>query len=355
MQPATAASHPDATSGPVRPDASFDHLLEASRRELTGYCYRMLGAASEAEDAVQETMIKAWSRRDTFAGQSSLRTWLFRIAHNVCVDMLRSPQRRARPMDLGPSTRTADAVLGAPLTEGTFVQPIRDDRVIDTSGDPAVVAEARDTIRLAFIAALQHLPPLQRSALILCEVLRWSAAEVADLLDATTASINSALQRARKTMAGHEQSTSMPLEDPAHRDLLAKYLRAFESYDMDLLVSLLRDDVVLSMPPFDLWLSGPDDVIAWFVGKGSVCEGGRLLPLGVNGAGGFANYHLVEPGLWKPWAIQVIETAGGRIIGHHNFLYPELFDAFGLPPVIDERRAAVPADADRAGTADESR
>ncbi|BBE24408.1 DNA-directed RNA polymerase sigma-70 factor [Arthrobacter sp. MN05-02] len=334
MQPATARG---TTPGTQREGVPFEELLEASRRDLTGYCYRMLGAASEAEDAVQETMIKAWSSRDSFAGQSALRTWLFRIAHNVCVDMLRSPQRRARPMDLGPSTRTADAVLGAPLTEGVFVQPIRDERVIDTSGDPAVVAEARDTIRLAFVAALQHLPPLQRSALILCEVLRWSAAEVATLLEVTTASINSALQRARKTMAGFEPTTSMPLEDPAHKDLLARYLRAFEAYDMEVLVSLLRDDVVLSMPPFDLWLTGPADVHAWFVGEGSVCEGGRLLPLDVNGAGGFANYHLVEPGLWKPWAIQVIETDGERIVGHHNFLYPGMFEAFGLPPVIDER------------------
>ncbi|WP_208739280.1 sigma-70 family RNA polymerase sigma factor [Arthrobacter agilis] len=334
MQPATARG---TTPGMQREGVPFEELLEESRRDLTGYCYRMLGAASEAEDAVQETMIKAWSSRDSFAGRSALRTWLFRIAHNVCVDMLRSPQRRARPMDLGPSTRTADAVLGAPLTESAFVQPIRNERVIDTSGDPAVVAEARDTIRLAFVAALQHLPPLQRSALILCEVLRWSAAEVATLLEVTTASINSALQRARKTMAGFEPTTSMPLEDPAHKDLLARYLRAFEAYDMEVLVSLLRDDVVLSMPPFDLWLTGPADVRAWFVGEGSVCEGGRLLPLDVNGAGGFANYHLVEPGLWKPWAIQVIETDGGLIVGHHNFLYPEMFEAFGLPPVIDER------------------
>ena len=337
MQPATTSR---GTVPETAEDTPFDRQLEASRRELTGYCYRMLGAASEAEDAVQETMIKAWSKRESFAGQSSLRTWLFRIAHNVCVDMLRSPQRRARPMDLGPSTPTAEAVLGAPLTERVFVQPIPDERVIDPSGDPAVVAEARDTIRLAFVAALQHLPPLQRSALILCEVLRWSAAEVAALLEVTTASVNSALQRARKTMAGYEPSTHMPLEDPAHKVLLTKYLRAFESYDMDVLVSLLRDDVVLSMPPFDLWLAGPDDVIAWFVGKGSVCEGGRLIPLDVNGAGGFANYHLVEPGLWEPWAIQVIETDGERIIGHHNFLYPEMFEQFGLPPVIDERKAA---------------
>ena len=336
MQQPTSPALQDAAPG----TASFEELLESSRRELTGYCYRMLGAASEAEDAVQEAMLKAWSKKDSFAGQSALRTWLFRIAHNVCIDMLRSPQRRARPMDLGPSTRTADAVLGAPLTEGVFVQPIPDERVMDTSGDPAVVAELRDTVRLAFVAALQHLPPLQRSALILCEVLRWSAAEVAALLEVTPASVNSALQRARRTMANQAPAPHMPLENPDHKVLLARYLRAFEAYDMDLLVSLLREDVVLSMPPFALWLSGPADVRAWFVGEGSVCEGGRLIPVDINGAGGFANYHVVEPGLWKPWAIQVIETDGERIVGHHNFLYPELFEAFGLPAVIDERPAA---------------
>jgi RNA polymerase sigma-70 factor (ECF subfamily) len=313
-----------------------ERALESYRRELTGFCYRMLGAGSEAEDAVQETMIRAWRSIDRFEGRSSLRSWLYRIANNVCLDMVRSPQRRARPMELGPSRHTAEVKLGAPLTEDTFVQPIADERVIDLGGDPADVAAARESIRLAFVAALQHLPARQRSVLILCEVLRWQASEVAELLDTTVASVNSALQRARATLA---QSQGEPLDtpsDPEQQALLTRYVEAFESYDMSKLVGLLRDDVVLSMPPYDVWLEGVDELVAWFTGPGIVCENGRLIPVNVNGTAGFGNYHFVEPGLWEPWAIQVIEVAGGKITGHHNFLYPELFAEFGLPPRIEE-------------------
>jgi RNA polymerase sigma-70 factor, ECF subfamily len=313
-----------------------ERALESHRRELTGFCYRMLGAGSEAEDAVQETMIRAWRSIDRFEGRSSLRSWLYRIANNVCLDMVRSPQRRARPMELGPSRHTAEVKLGAPLTEDTFVQPIADERVIDLGGDPADVAAARDSIRLAFVAALQHLPARQRSVLILCEVLRWQASEVAELLDTSVASVNSALQRARTTLA---QTQGEPLDtpsDPEQQALLTRYVEAFESYDMSKLVGLLRDDVVLSMPPYDVWLEGTDELVAWFTGPGIVCENGRLIPVNVNGTAGFGNYHFVKPGLWEPWAIQVIEVAGGRITGHHNFLYPELFAEFGLPPRITE-------------------
>jgi RNA polymerase sigma-70 factor (ECF subfamily) len=313
-----------------------ERALESYRRELSGFCYRMLGAGSEAEDAVQETMIRAWRSIDRFEGRSSLRSWLYRIANNVCLDMVRSPQRRARPMELGPSRHTAEVKLGAPLTEDTFVQPIADERVIDLDGDPADVAAARESIRLAFVAALQHLPARQRSVLILCEVLRWQASEVAELLDTSVASVNSALQRARATLA---QSQGEPLDapsDPEQQALLTRYIEAFESYDMSKLVGLLRDDVVLSMPPYDVWFKGTDELVAWFTGPGIVCENGRLIPVNVNGTAGFGNYHFVKPGLWEPWAIQVIEVAGGKITGHHNFLYPELFAEFGLPPRIEE-------------------
>lgn len=311
--------------------------LEAYRRELTGYCYRMLGSGSEAEDAVQETMIKAWNGRREFTGRSSTRTWLYRIAHNVCIDMLRSPQRRARPMELGPATPTSEAVLGAPLPENAFVQPIADSKVIDLSADPANVAVAKESIRLAFVAALQHLPPLQRSVLILCEVLAWRASEAAELLDQTVAAVNSALQRARKTMAANRGPALMSTMDSRHAVLLEQYVEAFETYNIDRLVSLLRDDAVLSMPPFNLWLRGPDNCAAWFLGQGIVCKDSRLVPVMVNGTAGFGAYHLVEPGLWAPFAIQVIEAWEGRILGHHNFLYPELFPAFGLPDTVDER------------------
>jgi RNA polymerase sigma-70 factor, ECF subfamily len=313
-----------------------ERALESHRRELTGFCYRMLGSGSEAEDAVQETMIRAWRSIDRFEGRSSLRSWLYRIANNVCLDMVRSPQRRARPMELGPSRHTAEVKLGAPLTEDTFVQPIADERVIDLGGDPADVAAARESIRLAFVAALQHLPARQRSVLILCEVLRWQASEVADLLDTSVASVNSALQRARATLAQHQGQPLDTPSDPEQQALLTRYVDAFESYDMSKLVALLRDDVVLSMPPYDVWLEGIDELVAWFTGPGIVCENGRLVPLNVNGTAGFGNYHFVEPGLWEPWAIQIIEVAGGRITGHHNFLYPELFAEFGLPPRITE-------------------
>jgi RNA polymerase sigma-70 factor (ECF subfamily) len=313
----------------------LERALESHRRELTGYCYRMLGAGSEAEDAVQETMVRAWKAYGGFEGRSSLRSWLYRIANNVCVDMHRSPQRRARPMEMGPSTPTAEVVLGDQRPENVFIQPVADERVIDVDGDPADVAAARESIRLAFVAALQHLPPRQRSVLILCEVLRWHASEVAELLDTTVASVNSALQRARASMAAAQGEPLDPAVDADQQALLARYVDAFERYDIPALVDLLRDDVVMSMPPWDLWLEGPQDLADWFLGEGIVCQGGRLLPVNVNGTAGFGNYHLVRPGLWEPWAIQVIEVAGGRIVGHHNFLYPESFADFGLPPRLE--------------------
>jgi RNA polymerase sigma-70 factor, ECF subfamily len=319
----------------AREEVPFEEALDAHRRELLGYCYRMLGAASEAEDAVQETLVRAWRGQHGFEGRSSLRSWLYRIAGNVCVDMARSPQRRALPMEMGPSTATADVVLGDQRAEDLFVQPIADERVIDLSGDPAEVATARESIRLAFVAALQHLPPKQRSVLILCEVLRWQASEVAQLLDTSVAGVNSALQRARATMASVQASDLDAPVGAEHQDLLARYVDAFERYDIAALVQLLRDDVVLSMPPYDLWLRGPRDLADWFLGEGRVCEHGKLIPISINGTAGFGNYHFVRPGLWEPWAIQVIEVAGNAISGHHNFLFPERFAEFGLPARIE--------------------
>jgi RNA polymerase sigma-70 factor (ECF subfamily) len=313
-------------------DPGFD--LEIYRRDLVGFCYRMLGSGAEAEDAVQEAMLRAWRGRGSFEGRSSLRSWLFRIANHVCLDMLRSPQRRARPMDLGPSTATADVVLGERLPENVFVQPVADARVISLEGDPGEVAVARESIRLAFVAALQHLPPRQRAVLILCEVLRWRAAEVAGLLDVSTASVNSALQRARATLDRVQGTPPDPAIEREHKELLAQYVDAFERYDIAALVNLFREDVVMSMPPYPFWLQGPHELADWFLGQGIVCEGGRLLAVKVNGTDGFGNYHRVAEGRWEPWAIQVIETVDGQITGHHNFLYPELFEEFGLPPSL---------------------
>lgn len=326
------APHPSSLS-----PGELEQLLESHRRELTGFCYRMLGSGSEADDAVQEAMVRAWRSIDGFEGRSSVRSWLYRIANNVCIDMMRSPQRRARPMDLGPSKEHAEAVLGPAHPETTFVQPIADGRVIDLDGDPAEVAASRESIRLAFVAALQHLPAKQRSALILCEVLKWQAAEAAELLDTSVASVNSALQRARATMSSLSVDALDATVSPGQEELLARYVDAFERYDIPALVTLLRDDVVLDMPPFDLWMVGPDNLAKWFLGEGIVCKDGRLIPVEVNGTAGFGNYHFVEPGLWEPWAIQVIDVAEGKIVGHHNFLYPDLFPEFGLPTSIDER------------------
>src|SRR5215207_995694 len=240
-----------------------DRRLEQHRRELTAYCYRMLGSAFDAEDAVQEAMVRAWRNIDTFEGRSALRSWLYRIATNVCLDMLRSRQRRARPMDLGPSG-TADASLGAPLGEATWVQPIPDDRVLPDDGDPAELAAARETVRLAFVAALQHLPPRQRAVLILCEVLRWKASEAAELLGTTTAGVNSALQRARATLDAADLDTAgaAAADSEAEQELLDRYVDAFERYDMEALVALLHDDATFSMPPYPLWLRGPSQVRA---------------------------------------------------------------------------------------------
>jgi RNA polymerase sigma-70 factor (ECF subfamily) len=314
----------------------LEKMLESHRRDLTGYCYRMLGGGSEAEDAVQETLTRAWRSVDGFEGRSSLRSWLYRIAHHVCIDMHRSPQRRARPMSVGPSSQVSEAVL-TPLSDERWVMPVADHRVIPMDGDPADLAAARESIRLAFVAALQHLPSRQRSVLILCEVLRWHATEVAELLDTSVASVNSALQRARATLAAVQEGPSLDSTlDPAHEALLQQYVDAFERYDIDALVGLLRDDVVLSMPPYDLWMRGPQNLAGWFLGEGAGCRGARLVPIAVNGTAGFGNYRLSEPGLWEPFGIQVIEVADGKIVGHNNFLYPERFAEFGLPAQLTD-------------------
>jgi RNA polymerase sigma-70 factor (ECF subfamily) len=320
-------------SVPARPDGvTSDALpdLEQYRRELTGYCYRMLGSGFETDDAVQETMIRAWKNYDTFEGRSALRSWLYRIATNVCLDMLRSRQRRARPMELS-GTWTPEAHIGGPMPEATWITPIPDASVLP-DGDPAEVATARESIRLAFVAALQHLPARQRAVLILREVLRWQASEVAELLDTTVASVNSALQRARATLAECDlESANVFTGDAEQEATVSRYVEAFERYDIPKLVALLRDDVVLSMPPYPLWLRGPEDVAAWFLGQGIGCKGSRLVPTGANGSPAFGSYRIDPEGGWRPWSVQVLELSGDRIVGHHNFLGPELFPVFGLP------------------------
>lgn len=308
--------------------------LDVHRRALTGYCYRMLGSGAEAEDAVQETMLKAWQAVDRFEGRSSLRSWLFRIATNVCIDMGRSPQRRARPMEIGPA-RTPEAVhLSDVLPEDRWITPVADEHVLDLDGDPAVVAAARDTIRLAFVSALQHLPARQRAALVLCDVLRWPAVEAAELLDLSVPAVNSALQRARATMAATTSGETPPQTQPlsaAQERLLARYVDAFERYDIDALSRLLHDDVIQTMPPYAMWLQGRDDVLAWWTGPGAECRGSRMLAGNANGCPAFAQYRIDPNGGHTPWALQVLELRGDRVAEFHAFLDTEAFARFGFP------------------------
>jgi RNA polymerase sigma-70 factor, ECF subfamily len=311
--------------------------LEQHRRELTAYCYRMLASPFEAEDAVQETFLRAWRGFNRFEGRAALRSWLYRIATNVCLDMLNGRERRARPMDLGPAREPIEANLNT-LPEVTWIQPAPDG-LVGPEGDPAEMVVARETIRLAFVAALQHLPPRQRAVLILCEVLRWQATEVAELLETSVASVNSALQRARATLAASEVDAADPSPpmDDAQRDLLARYVAAFEDYDIDALTSLIQEDATQSMPPFDLWLRGRDDIFGWWFGPGIGCRGSRLVPtVSANGSPAYGQYKPAPGGGYEPWALQVLELSDDGIAEFTFFLDTEtLFPLFGLPPRLE--------------------
>jgi RNA polymerase sigma-70 factor, ECF subfamily len=333
-----------AERGDVAPDTSgagskgLELLLERHRVELTAYAYRMLGSAFEAEDAVQETMLRAWRSYDGFEGRAALRSWLYRIATNVCLDMLTGRERRARPMDLAPA-KTADAPLDDGLSETSWILPVPDGRVLPAGGDPAEAVESRESVRLAFVAALQHLPPRQRAVLILREVLRWKAAEVAELLDTSVASVNSALQRARATLADADvepTDSSQPMDDE-QRALLARYVDAFERYDLDSLTSLLREDATWSMPPYELWLRTHQDIRSWCLGPGIGCRGSRLVPTAANGSPAFGQYKPGDrEGILEPWSLQVLEVSAGRIVGICFFLdTARLFPLFGLPPRLE--------------------
>ncbi|MEV4065684.1 sigma-70 family RNA polymerase sigma factor [Nonomuraea dietziae] len=309
--------------------------LEPHRSELVGYCYRMLGSPFEAEDAVQETLVRAWRSLDRFdEHRASLRTWLYSIATNVCLDMLRSAQRRARAMDLGPQAQ-AGPDLGPPLPESAWVQPIPDGRLVRADGDPAEVAAQRETIRLAFVAALQHLPPRQRAVLILRDVLCWKADEVARLLDSSVASVTSALQRARATLRTVPVAPAEPYRpmDEEQRRLLARYCDAFERYDVESLVSLLHEDATTSMPPFPWWRRGRAEIREMLLAAGRPCEGARLLPTVANGSPAFAQYLPTGPyGRHEPFALVVLSLSGGLITELTTYLdAARLFPLFGLP------------------------
>jgi RNA polymerase sigma-70 factor (ECF subfamily) len=326
---------PDSTLK-ARPE--LEGQLEQHRAELTAYCYRMLASPFEAEDAVQETLIRAWRGFDRFEGRAALRSWLYRIATNVCLDMLNGRERRARPMDMGLAREPIESNLNA-LPEVTWIEPMPDSCVV-SDGDPADVAVQRETIRLAFVAVLQHLPPRQRAVLILCEVLRWKASEVAELLDTSVASVNSALQRARATLEASNvtAANTSPSADEADAELLARYVDAFERYDMDALTALIHEDATQSMPPYDLWLTGRDDILRWWVGPGAGCRGSRVIPAkAANGAPAFGQYKPAADGEgYEPWALQVLEISNGRIVELTFFLGTEaVFPLFGLPPRLE--------------------
>jgi RNA polymerase sigma-70 factor, ECF subfamily len=316
----------------------LERSFEQHRSELTGYCYRMLGSPFEAEDAVQDTFLRAWRGFDRFEGRAALRSWLYRIATNVCLDMLNGRSRRATPMDFGPAQAPVESNLNM-LPEVTWIEPIPTS-LVAADADPADLVATRDTIRLAFVAALQHLPARQRAVLILCEVMRWKASEVAELLETSVASVNSALQRARATLEEREIEATDPTApmDAAQKELLARYVEAFQNYDVDALTSLIRDDASQSMPPFDMWLSGREDILKWWFGPGIGCRGSRVIPVETaNGSVAFGQYKPSESGSgFDPWALQVIELADGKIVEFTFFLSTErLFPLFGLPPRLD--------------------
>ena len=322
-----------ATAGSPALSTDADQVLaelEGHRRELTAYCYRMLGSPFDAEDAVQDTMIRALGAAGDFAGRSSVRSWLYRISTNVCLDMLRGRKRRAVPVELGPARPPIEDSLADVLADGAWVSPIADERILPPEADPAQIAELRESVRLAFVAALQHLPPRQRAALILCDVLRWRASETAKLLDTSVAAVNSALQRARGALAERGIAERDLADDDAA--LLERYVDAFERYDIDEFVRLLHEDAVQTMPPFAMWLSGAENIGAWMLGVGSGCRGSRLLPTYASGAPAFAQYRVDPAGGYLPWGLHVLDIRAGRIQEIDTFLETSrLFPLFGLP------------------------
>jgi RNA polymerase sigma-70 factor (ECF subfamily) len=326
------------TSVAIGPADQLDPRLLEHRRELTGYCYRMLGSSFDADDAVQETMVRAWRGLSDFEGRSALRSWLYRIATNVCLDQLSGRQRRALPMDLsGSPWQPVEHSLAQRRPGTAWVEPMLDRQVIPEDADPAERIVAKESIRLAFVAALQHLPPRQRAVLILREVLRWKADEVAQLLDTTVASVNSALQRARATLAAAGGTPAPRPLDADDRELLERYVDAFERYDIDAFVRLLRDDATQHMPPFEMWLRGADDIGAWMLGPGAACRDSVLIPVSANGTPAFAQYKPSSGGGREPWGLHVLEVEDGRIAHISSFLDLEqrLFVGLGLPARLD--------------------
>lgn len=310
-------------------------LLEQYRPALTGHCYRMLGSVVDAEDAVQEAMLRAWKSLDGFKEQASLKTWLYSIATNVCLDTLSATNRqRLRPLEL--SDEPAVIRDGMPLGQRPrehWVEPIPDSVVLAAGeeSDPEHRAIQRESLRLAFVAALQYLPPRQRAVLLLTQVLNFSAAEAAESLDMTVPAVNSALQRARATLEARNPAVVPRALSDAQQALLARYVDAFERYDVAALKALLHEEVTMSMPPYELWLRGPESIATWFLGYGIGCKGSRIMPAGT-ACGGLPVFAQWRQGGSQPWALHMLELDGDRITSMTSFLDVEtLFPRFGMP------------------------
>ena len=322
----------------VTADEDFVRLADAFRRELLAHCYRMVGSIHDAEDLVQETYLRAWRSHHEFEGRSSLRTWLYRIATNACLSALQRGGRRPLPSGLGGPSDDPQASITQALTEVPWLQPIPDALLDAAPDDPAAIVASRHSVRLAFVAALQHLPPRQRAVLLLRDVLALRAAEVAEMLDTTAVAVNSTLQRARTQLAHinpAEDETAEP-SDSEHRELLDKYVAAFENADMAALAKLLRADAALEMPPIAVWFSGRDVVIRFFEARVfSVPRGWRMLRTRANGQPAVATYLRDDDGVFRAHGVQLLTISAGGIKRITAFRDVSLFAKFGLPPVHD--------------------
>jgi RNA polymerase sigma-70 factor (ECF subfamily) len=314
--------------------------LESHRAAITGHCYRMLGSVFDAEDATQDTLARAWKALSQFDGRSSLRTWLYRISTNVCLDYLQSRRRRMCPTENGsPCAVPAAGDLSQEPIE-FWIEPIPDIDSIPSDEDPVKRALLRESIRLAFVAALQRLPPKQRAVLLLNDVLDFSSAETAAALSLSVASVNSALQRARETMGKPQPSADLA---PPQESVVREYMDAFERYDIPALTSLLRDDVAFSMPPYSLWLQGPAAVASWMQSFGSGCRGSRLIRVEACASPAFAQYRRSTAGGFRAWGLILLELENDRIAAITTFLDADrLFPRFGLPLTLPLPEPSLP-------------
>ena len=328
-------------------DTGFPALDDDIRRELLAHCYRMLGSVHDAEDLVQETYLRAWRSYDSFEGRSSLRTWLYRIATNACLNALESRKRRPLPTGLGQPSSDPDGPLQE-LTEVPWLEPVPDTMVAaDVSVDPATVVTSRESIRLAFIAALQHLPPRQRAVLILRDVLRWKAAEVAEALDTSVAAVNSTLQRARAQLdkVAPTSDTVETTLSADQRELLERYVAAFEDYDINAIATMFTEEAIWEMPPFTGWYQGAQ-VIARLIAKNCPAQRAddmRLVPTTANGQPAYGLYMRDRDGVHRAFHLQVLTVEDGKVTHVVAFFERELFAKFGLPPELPVAPAAAPA------------